>query len=438
LAVTSNVGNRGRALGVVIAMAMVGALLSAQTAFGAGDPVASGTFSVKYSSGFKHQLKSNGVKLKPKKFKIKTAGSSVDPVTGAGTLKLGKITFKKGSKKVVYSNAKATLGANGAKGSIKGSTGKLFSLKGGTVTRNGFGATISGVKVKLLKGAAKKINRKLGLHSLHKGSAGKLTVAEQPETVAITSGFAYVDIPNSFLPASVLIPGSGTDPNTVAAKQPAHCIGPADGVVPIAPGHVATTLAADPEVGPLPTGIAARFKFPVTGGTISPAGSSGVPQLSGGVRILSGYTGLDNGVFGPDPASCADETPGPTTSRSIVDNIDLAPNLGLLNVQATSVLGGLTPGCTFTGGGPSGCGAPLGGPGNKGVAIGQTIDISGGLQVTANPAAKTVKVVGGLIKNTDAASLVLNGMYPNASGNAASNFVSGDKFGISTLQVNTR
>ena len=437
LAVTSNVGNRGRALGVVIALAMVGALLSAQTAFGAGDPVASGTFAFKYSGGFKHQLKSNGVKLKPKKLKIKTAGSSLDPITGAGTLKLGKITFKKGNNKVVYNSAKATLGANGGKGNVKGSSGKLFSLKGGKVTRSGFGAKVSGVKVKLLKGAAKKINKALGLHSLHPGSAGKLTVAEQPQTVAITSGFAYVDIPISYLPASVLLPGSGADPNTVAAKQPAHCIGPADGVVPIAPAHVATTLAADPEVGPLPTGIAARFKFPVTGGTISPAGTDGVPQLSGGVRILSGYTGLDNGVFGADPVSCNDETPGPA-SLSVVDNINLAPNLGLLNVQATSVLGGLNPGCTFTGGGPANCGAPLGGPGNKGVAIGQTIDTSGGLQATADPTAKTVKVVGGLIKNTDAASLVLNGMFPNASGNAASNFVSGDKFGISTLQVNTR
>jgi hypothetical protein len=77
------VGNRGRALGVVIALAMVGALLSVQTAFGAGDPVASGTFAFKFSSGFKHQLKSNGVKLKPKKLKIKSAGSSLDPITGA-------------------------------------------------------------------------------------------------------------------------------------------------------------------------------------------------------------------------------------------------------------------------------------------------------------------------------------------------------------------
>jgi len=176
--VTSIERDRGREIGIVVILVVSVALLSAPTAFGAGDPVASGTLSFKRSSGFKHQLKSNHVKLKPKAFSIKV-GSSVDPITGAGTLKLGKITFKKGNKKVVYGSAKATLGANGGKGNIKGSGGKVFSLSGGTVVRNGFGATVSGVKVKLLKGAAKKINRKLELHSLHKGSAGSLGVAEQ-------------------------------------------------------------------------------------------------------------------------------------------------------------------------------------------------------------------------------------------------------------------
>ena len=41
-------------------------------------------------------------------------------------------------------------------------------------------------------------------------------------------------------------------------------------------------------MGPLPTGIAARFKFPVTGGTVGPTGNAGVVQLSGGVRLQSG------------------------------------------------------------------------------------------------------------------------------------------------------
>jgi hypothetical protein len=406
LAVTSNVGNRGRALGVVIAMAMVGALLSAQTAFGAGDPVASGTFSIKLSSSFKHQLKSNHVKLKPKVFTIKTAGSSLDPITGAGTLKLGKITFKKGHKKVVYSNAKATLGANGAKGNVKGSTGKLFSLKGGTVARNGFGATVSGVKVKLLKGAAKKINKKLGLHSLHKGSAGKVSVAEQPQTVQIVSGTAYVDVPLSDL-------GGSTANTSVTGKLDAHCIG-LTGVSAIAPAHLATIISPDPEVGPIPSGGLARFKFPVTGGTISPAGNDGVIQQAGGVQIANNR---GNGV---------PRTNCPATTNTILQQSDFGVNLGLNNIQAHIVIGGSNP-PNF-----------LGGPGDKGLAIGQVIDPTGAT-VSADAANHTISVSGGLIKNNDLATLTLNSLFPtNTQGTSNPAFANGDTFGKPSLTVTTR
>jgi hypothetical protein len=405
LAVRSNVGNRGRALGVVIALAMVGALLSAQTAFGAGDPVASGTFAFKYSSGFKHQLKSNGVKLKPKKLKIKSAGSSLDPITGAGTLKLGKITFKKGNKKVVYSNAKATLGANGGKGNVKGSSGKLFSLKGGKVTRDGFGAKVSGVKAKLLKSAAKKINKKLGLHSLHPSSVGKLDVAEQPQTVQIVSGTAYVDVPLTDL--------SSTANTSVTGKLDAHCIG-LTGVSAIAPAHLATIIAPDPEVGPVPSGGLARFKFPVTGGTISPAGNDGVIQQSGGVQIANNR---GNGV---------PRTNCPAATNTILQQSDFAVNLGLNNIQAHIVIGGSNP-PNF-----------LGGPGDKGLAIGQIIDPTG-VTVSADPATHTISVSGGLIRNNDAASLTLNSLFPtNTQGTTNLDFANGDTFGKPSVTVTVR
>jgi hypothetical protein len=377
-------------------------------AFGAGDPVGSGTFSFKRSSGFKHQLKSNHVKLKPKVFSIK-AGSSLDPITGAGTVKLGKITFKKGNKKVVYGSAKATLGANGAKGNIKGSGGKVFSLSGGTVARNGFGATITGVKVKLLKGAAKKINRKLGLHSLHKGSAGSLGVAEQPQTVQIVSGEAIVT------PDARLAAGSGT----VASKLVAHCIDPLGGVKVIPP---ATTA-----------GIAQPFHFPVNGGTVSPAGNDGVLQAQGGVRLQNGKSGAGAPLGGFQPASCPAVAPGTSTSTALLEQTNLATNLALLNIQSDVFLGGTAP--------PD----VLGGPGPKGVAIGQVIDGSNIKVDDANATTHHIKISGALIKNNAVSSQTLNLFFPLAGTPGGGGlyggpdpFADGDLFGTAVLDVTVR
>ena len=170
---------------------------------------------MKVSGGFKGQLKSNGVKMKPAKLTLQSG--DVDPTTGAADLKLNKkITFKltgKGIKKctrkadskkkakqckagVVYKNLKGSLPGN-----VKGSSGKLFSLGAATVARNGFGADLSGIKVKFLKSAAKKINKKLQLNSLHASSFGTASLSYQPQTVGVTGGTVLVKVPHTYAPA---------------------------------------------------------------------------------------------------------------------------------------------------------------------------------------------------------------------------------------------
>jgi hypothetical protein len=102
-------------------------------------------------------------------------------------------------------------------------------------------------------------------------------------------------------------------------------------------------------------------------------------------------------------------------------------------VQSNAIIAGTTPGCTTTPPIP-GCGVF---PGDKGIAIGQVIDVSG-VTVAANSTAHTVDINGGLIRNNATSSLVLNGLFPNASGNGALDFADGDKFGFSSLSVTTR
>ena len=212
LAVTSIVRDRGRVIAVVAALTASVALTSVPAAFGVvdGDPIATKTFTFKLSGGFKKQLKKNGVKMKPKKLKL-TKGD-VDPTTGAADVRFGKVTFKKGHKKLVFNNLKGSL-----PGKVKANEGALFKLTAPKVARNGFGADLTGIKVKFLKSAAKKINKKLGLHSLKKGTLGKASLSYQPETVKVTGGNAFIDIPIGFLPTSAL--GTNTEPNSVRATS---------------------------------------------------------------------------------------------------------------------------------------------------------------------------------------------------------------------------
>jgi hypothetical protein len=419
--VTSIVRDRGRVLGVAAVVAMAAALLTAPMAFGAGDPVSSGTFNLKLSKSFKKQLKKNHVKLKPKKFGLK-GGSTLDPTTGAGTLFLGKMTFKKGHHKYVIKDTKAVLGASGGKGNLAGKAKggvkvKVFKLSGGTLARSGFGADLTGVKAKFLKGAAKKINKALGLHSLHPGKAGSLSTSEQPKTVQVTGGFVFVDIPLSFL----------SDPTTTANKNPFHCVS-VGGVQPIAPGRLRTVLGGDTSF-PLGAGNLARFRFDVNpGGTVGPAGNAGAFSVQGGLRLLTGTAGPGS----VDP-NCAGETIGPTTSHSILDVTELAPNLGLGNVQSHVVFGGTQPGCNLMGQTASCPTAVF--PGDKGIAIGQTINLTGAT-VAADPTAKTVAISGALIANNALSAGTLSSLFPDASGTHP--FADGDKFGITTANLTTR
>jgi hypothetical protein len=428
--VTSIVRDRGRAFGVLAALAASVALVFSPAASGAvnGDPIASNTFTVKVSQGFKGQLKRNGVKMKPAKLTLRSG--DVDPTTGAADLKLNKkITFKltgKGIKKckrkadskkkakqckkgVAYSNLKGSLPGN-----VKGSSGKLFSLSAPTVARNGFGADLSGIKVKFLKAAAKKINKKLQLNSLHPSSFGTASLSYQPQTVAVTGGSVSVRVPLSYAPG-------GTESGTsVTGKLPSHCVDPfVGGVLAIAPGIL--------EPVPDPTTLA-NLRFPVTGGTVSPAGNDGVIQMAGGVKISTGKT------VAPEPPSCAAGSAGPA-SHSVLEFTNLAPNLALNNVQANALVGGTTPGCNLVGQPPNCPTAAF--PGDKGPAIGQVLDVSG-LTVSADASAKTVTISNALIRNNALSSTVLAGLFPNASGDPAQEFADGDKFGIATLNATTR
>ena len=397
MVVTSIVRDRGRALGIAAVMAMSTALLSAPAAFGAvdGDPIANSTMELNFSRSFKKQLKNNGVKMNANGFNIvRHLTSDVDPITGYGDLRLGKVIFKKGKNRVIYNNLKGTVPGN-----VRSSqSGKLFKLSApATVERDGYGAKVNGVTMSFVKNAAKKINRKLNLNSLHKASAGSFSFEYKPETVKVIGGTAQTTgVPT-------------TDPdfnNSVGAKLlNGHCVsGIGTGITPIEP---ATKTVIFP-----PGGLAIRFEFPVVDGAISPDGQDGLSETAGGLRLMkSSSTGACNNGF-----------TGELTQQGITT--DITERTVSSEVEILSAPPGVSTG-------------------PRGRAVGQTIDPTNTV-ITISPANRTFTLSGSVVQLAPSSATILNLVFPcvtNCDDNppAGNNTLQGgDIFGTSQLTVVTR
>jgi hypothetical protein len=364
-----------RKLGAAIAFSLAALLAFAAAAPAAGDQVGSGSVELKLSGGFKGQLKQNGVKLRPRKFTIK--GGSFDPGVGSGSLTLnGKLKLKKGGRTVALRRLSVSLG----KGGTLWSAGtKLFGLRAGRVSRQGFGSKIDGVKVKLLRKGARKLNRQLGLRSLHPGNAGTLSVTEVPKTVPVKGGQTRV------------VPSLDPD-KSIAFKLDQHCVQTIGGAVPIPPAQQDAGFA---------------FIFPAVGGTIGPDGNAGLTLHSGGVQLnkdASRVTGL-----------CASV---PSDARAI--QTDLQFDLKGNHVFAHSAIAGYPP--------------PLGT--DKGVSIAYEIDKKQ-MTIDANPNAGKITISGLELGLNAGSATFLNIVFPNTSGIAMRDFMPGDLFGTATMTLNT-
>jgi hypothetical protein len=335
-----------------------------------------------------------GLKLKPKSLSLPITSGSVDPISGAGTVQVnGAFRAKRGKGKAKVRLTRLNLGANGGQGSIaakvgKSNVGAFATLTGGTVARNGFGATISNITAKLAGKGAQALNRAF---SPKKGkgarkSAGGRVKAGQPlgTIVSITTDPLAVEV----------VPGTGTltlhtDLNgPFASKLPEHCIEPlSGGVAPIPP---ATQSLAD-------------FDFPVSGGSAAPDFSAGEVVTAGGQTLTKNST--LPGLLTPDSCPTA-EPPEGTNLVSTDIGVDFAHNL--LNSTAA-----LPTGASLR--------APL-----------ANIDFSTGSR-SFDPGTNELTVTGATVGLSLPAALTLNQFFPTQSGNAGDDFVEGD--GIGTIDL---
>lgn len=317
--------------------------------------------------------------MSPKSFAV--TGGTVDPTTGEGNLTYsGKLKFKnrQNGKKIAFKGLAATLGTGGKlTGKTGGKTVKVMTLSGGTITRQGFGADITDITARLTRKAAKKINRKLELDSLHKGKVGTTKVSEQPSEVELIAG-GQADLT--------------PDLAIFAGKFPKHCIDPTPGnggVEVIAP---ATETVALPPI----------LHFPLTGGNVAPDLSSGSVKTAGGAKIAKNITG---------PISGTETCPSGTQSMTLTDiNVDL----GIKRVFAHTVLADAP------------APAPNGDLGN--VAIGN-LDLSSAT-IGIDPATRKFFISGAKVLLDETSAGLLNLVFPLATGSdAVNNFAAGDSLG---------
>lgn len=361
----------------IVMTALLALLAFAPLASAASNPVStSSTATVTINKGFKKGLSKKGVtilrvspaKLKGAKLTFKATGGSIDPATGKGTVNLGGgIKFKAGKKnavvkKLVLNNTKSVLGAK-LTGNVGGKNMVFATIVGLKSTPNGFGNTITIKQLKLSGKAAGQLNKKLGLkgkHAAFKGNKvmGSAKTEVQPSTVTVKAGGVATLAPDA----------------TTLGKFASKGVNPLTDIKPIQGAGVVA--------GP-------AFTFPISGGTISPAGTAGILQTSGGLEIA--------------PAG--------------------KPSTTFVNLFADFGVKVITAEVTILPSPPA--------PGALGRISIADIDLAGG-SFTSDPATHTVTVTNANIKLQAVAAATLNQVYPGGT-----DFAPGDSLGKVSFSVNT-
>jgi hypothetical protein len=370
----------GRGL-LAAAIALVACLAVSGTAMADQDPLSGGTAQIKLQ-------KLRGLKLTASLLNLKITGGQVDPISGAGNVKVaGPVGARRGQNKSSFTITALNLGANGGPGNIVAKVGRkkvsgFGTLSGGTVTRDRWGARIEGVSAKLGRNGAKALTRVL----LPDGGGG------------IKSGQPLGTINITTLPQTVeVVPGSGTmtltTPLTFALKLDSHCIDAlSGGVAPVAPATQSLT----------------SFTFPVSGGSLSPTFVDGKIQTSGGQTVTKNNGGLVPILY----PSCG--TADPPVGTSILQN-DFAADFGIKSLTAHAFPPGV----------------------DLGVAALATFDTQGAL-MTVDPVTKQVTISNLGVDLSPIAGDLLNNLFPNQSGNPANDFSQSDRLGSLDITAKLR
>ena len=282
---------RGRMLPVAIVAAAVAAMLVlAPLASAASNPIAKGTTTLTINSGFNNKAKKAGIKvkaikpatLKGTKAAFTVTGGQIEPTTGAGTVThSGGLKITWGKKSVALKAFEINTSNKSLTASVGGKKVKIATLGGVSSARLGFGNSISAKSVKLTKAGANALNKAL----TPKPTKMKVKVKKNGKTIVKTK---TVKTQPAF------------KANMVLGKTTTEVEPTTDNV--LATGNL--TYAGDSglftkltDVGVKietisPTSVnGTTYTSGISGGTISPLGTSGQVNSSGGIKLVQQIPG---------------------------------------------------------------------------------------------------------------------------------------------------
>lgn len=280
---------RGRMLPVAIVAAAVAAMLVlAPLASAASNPIAKGSTTLTINSGFNNKAKKAGIKitaikpatLKGTKATFAVTGGSIEPTTGAGTV------THSGGLKITWGKKSVALKAfeiNTSKKTLTASTGgkkiQIATLGGTSSARLGFGNSISAKSVKLTKAGANALNKAL----TPKPTKVKVKVKKNGKTITKTK---TVKTQPAFKANMVL-------GKTTTEVEPKTDNVLATGTMTYAGDSSLFTKLNDVGVKVetiSPTSVSGTtYSSGISGGTISPLGTEGQVNSSGGIKLVQSF-----------------------------------------------------------------------------------------------------------------------------------------------------
>jgi hypothetical protein len=282
---------RGRLVPVAIVAAAVTAMLVlAPLASAASNPIAKGSTTLTINSGFNNKAKKAGIKvtaLKPATLKgtkatFTVTGGAIEPTTGAGTVThSGGLKIKWGKKSVALKAFELNTSKKSLTASVGGKKVQIGTLGGTSSARLGFGNSISAKSVKLTKAGANALNKAL----TPKPTKVKVKVKKNGKTIVKTK---TVKAQPAFKANMVL-------GKTTTEVEPKTDNVLATGTLTYAgdSGLFGKLKDVGVEIQTIsPTSVnGTTYSSGISGGTISPLGTEGQVNSSGGIKLVQNIPG---------------------------------------------------------------------------------------------------------------------------------------------------